>query len=168
MTLQPKNPRFVLLTPAGAAIALISFFLPWIKISCMGTSIYSGYDFGGIFWTIFASAAAILAGFFILSYYRSLKLLRTLVSFCILCAFAVVFYACITMAGGKRILLVKIGPDDVNLRLHVGSYGTIFGFLLSFVGSLFSDKQIIEPDTKPTDKEKKPLEAKPDEVLSQG
>lgn len=130
-----QNSRIkALLTPAGAAIAMISFFLPWIRISCLGKSSYGGYQFGGIFWIIFAMAALILIAYFALKLLKRLNLLRFIVIGCVIIATIVVVYGCLTVAGGKRILLIRLGPDDVNLRLHVGSYGTILGFIMALGG----------------------------------
>ena len=42
-SLQDPNSRFI--TPAGGVIALFSFFMPWVKVSCMGTTHkISGFD----------------------------------------------------------------------------------------------------------------------------
>jgi hypothetical protein len=125
----------IFLTPTGATIAAISFFLPWIRISCLGTRNYSGFDMGGLFWLVPTSAAFILIGFVVVSVLKRMSLARYVVPACTAIAAVAVAYACLTMPSGKRILLVKIGPDDVNLRLFFGAYSTILGFVLAVIGS---------------------------------
>lgn len=125
-----------LLTPAGGAIIAVCFFLPWIRISCMGTSVYSGSDFGGVYWAIFGGGVALIGGYFLLKRLRRTDYLMSLVAaVSIICA-AVIFYGILTISSGKRILLFRVGPEDVNLRFHVGSFGTLFGFILAWVGAL--------------------------------
>lgn len=115
---------------------MMSFFLPWIRISCLGKSSYAGYQFGGIFWIVFAMAALILIAYLALKQVNRLALLRSVVVCCVTIAAAVVVYGCFSVAGGKKILLFRLGPDDVHLRLHIGAYGTIVGFLLALYGSV--------------------------------
>ncbi len=131
-----NTPGFfrLLLTPAGAAIAIISFFLPWIQISCLGTSVYSGFDFGEIYWLVPSMAAIILGGYLLLRKSKRLNLLKILTIAATVVAIGVIVYGSITVAGGKRILLVKLGPDDVHLKIHVGGYGTFAGYLLAMIG----------------------------------
>ncbi len=68
--------RLIFLTPAGAAIAFVSFFLPWIQISCLGRSSYSGMDFGGIYWIVLLMSLAIFGAFFLLRKKKRLALLK--------------------------------------------------------------------------------------------
>ena len=135
----------VFLTPAGAGIAIVSFFLPWIQISCLGTSRYSGLDFGGIYWTVFAMAALMLLGFFLLWKLKRLDLLRTVALIAVTASFAVIFYGCLAMSGGKRVLLIHLGPDDVHLKLHAGGYGTIVGYVMAVAGTVLYKKPRGEP-----------------------
>jgi hypothetical protein len=123
------------LTPAGGAIVAICFFLPWIQISCLGTSIFSGADFGGVYWTIFGGGLALVAGYFLLRRTKRLEYLMSLVAAVSIISMAVIFYGIMTIAGGKRILFFRVGPDDVNLRFHVGSFGTLLGLVLAWIGA---------------------------------
>ena len=122
------------LTPIGGALIAICFFLPWIKISCMGTSTYSGAEFGGVYWILFAAGILICAAFAFLRRLKKSELMAKVVAFASIISTAVIVYGVLTVAGGKRILLVRVGPDDVNLRLHIGAYGTLLGFALAWIG----------------------------------
>ena len=53
------------LSPAGAGLVLICFFLPWVRVSCAGKEmIISGHTLGGVFWLVLGAAALSLAAFF--------------------------------------------------------------------------------------------------------
>ena len=128
----PKKGSFF--TPAGAGLIMISFFLPWMRISCMGTDSYSGQDIGGVYWLVFAMAAVIFVAFIILNRINRLDLLWRVVTAALIVSLAVIIYGCLEISGGKRVLLFKVGPGDVDMRLHVGGYGTILGYLLVGLG----------------------------------
>lgn len=129
-----SNQRALFLTPAGAAIAAISFFLPWIRISCLGTSSYSGMDFGGIYWIVLLMAIAIFGAYFLLRKFKRLHLLGIITAIATVVAWGVIAYGCLSVAGGKKILFVRLGPDDVHLKIHVGGYGTFLGYALALIG----------------------------------
>jgi predicted permease len=143
------DSRLLFFTPAGAAIAFLSFFLPWIQISCLGRSSYSGMDFGGIYWLVLLMAAVILGAFFLLRKLRRMDLLKTVTVGATIVACGVIVYGCFAIAGGKRILFVRLGPDDVNLRLHLGGYGTFLGYFLALVGVTARRRRHSQP-TQPT------------------
>jgi hypothetical protein len=126
--------RLIFLTPAGAAIAFISFFLPWIQISCLGRSSYSGMDFGGIYWIVLLMSVAILGAFFLFRKLKRLPLLKPVTIAATIIAWGVIIYGCVAIAGGKRILFFRLGPDSVHLKIHMGGYGTLFGYLLAILG----------------------------------
>jgi hypothetical protein len=126
--------RLIFLTPAGAAIAFISFFLPWIQISCLGRSSYSGMDFGGIYWIVLLMSVVILGAFFLLRKLKRLPLLKPVAIAATVIAWGVIIYGCIAIAGGKRILFFRLGPESVHLKIHMGGYGTLFGYLLAILG----------------------------------
>jgi hypothetical protein len=126
--------RLIFLTPAGAAIAFISFFLPWIQISCLGTSSYSGMDFGGIYWIVLVMSLTILGAFFLLRKLQRIKWLKLVTIGATVIAWGVIIYGCIAIAGGKKILFFRLGPDSVHLKIHMGGYGTLLGYLLAILG----------------------------------
>lgn len=126
--------KHLFLTPAGAALIAVCFFLPWIKISCMGTASYSGFDCGGVYWVLFIAGIEMFAAYFLLRRLKRINLLPTIVSASSVVSAAVIIYGVLTMASGKRILLIRVGPDDVNLRLQIGAYGTLLGYSMAWAG----------------------------------
>ncbi len=122
------------LTPAGGLLIAICFFLPWIKMSCMGTATYSGAQIGGIYWTLFIAGLLLVGAFYYLRRIKRFNFMPTVVSVISFVSTAVIVYGILTVAGGKRILLFRVGPDDVNLRLQIGAYGTLIGYVLAWAG----------------------------------
>ncbi len=102
----------------------------------MGTSSYSGSDFGGVYWAIFGGGLALIAGYFLLKKLSRADYLMSMVAAVSIVCAAVIFYGIMTISSGKRILVFRVGPEDVNLRFHVGSFGTLFGFVLAWIGAL--------------------------------
>jgi hypothetical protein len=135
--------RLIFLTPAGAAIAFISFFLPWIQISCLGTSSYSGMDFGSIYWIVLLMSVVIFGAFFLLRKLERLGLLKIVTIAATVVAAGVILYGCITMSSGKRILFFRLGPDDVHLKIHVGGYGTLLGYLMAILGVTWRHLKVV-------------------------
>lgn len=126
--------RLIFLTPAGAAIAFVSFFLPWIQISCLGRSSYSGMDFGGIYWIVLLTSGVIFGAFFLLRKLKRMDLLKFVTVAATMVAWGVIIYGCFSVAGGKKILFIRLGPDDVHLKIHLGGYGTFLGYALAVFG----------------------------------
>ncbi len=124
------------MTPVGGALIATCFFLPWIQISCLGTSTFSGAEIGGIYWTIFGGGVALVIGFFALRWFKRCEYAMSVVAAVSIVCLAVIFYGIFTIAGGKRVLFFRVGPDDVNLKFHIGSFGTILGLVLAWVGAL--------------------------------
>jgi hypothetical protein len=125
-----KNRKSLFFTPAGAGIAIISFFLPWVKLSCGGvTRSFTGADIGGYVWIVFASAITICAAFI-------LFLLAGKVRWSIPVTFtgAVAAYATILFR------LMEARKDeieflDIKLTLLYGGILTLLGFLVAVIGA---------------------------------
>jgi hypothetical protein len=133
-----KEDKKVFLTPVGAIIALICFFLPWVKVSCAKTlKSVSGAEVGGIFWLVFVAALLIIVAFF---YFRSKKQIGRSKAVAILgstAALVVVFIKYASLAWGQKNLLVKAGSKVIDCTIQVGAIGTVIGFILVIIGALF-------------------------------
>jgi hypothetical protein len=133
-----KEDKKVFLTPAGAIIALICFFLPWVKVSCAKTlKSVSGAEVGGIFWLVFVAALSIILAFF---YFRSKKQIgrsKVVAIFGSTGALVVIFIKYVSLVWGQKNLLIKAGSKVIDCTIQVGAIGTIIGFILAIIGSGF-------------------------------
>jgi len=137
------------LTPAGAAFALICFFLPWVEFSCDGKTrtSFSGVDiarYDGIFWLVLVAAIVILMAFF---YFRNQKQLihaRPIVALSSVAGLGVLIFKVINFFKGTQVLGQTIRPEDVGLSIQFGVIGTLIGFVLALIGTAF-----LEPVSDP-------------------
>jgi hypothetical protein len=133
---QNKEDKKVLLTPAGAILALICFFLPWVKVSCARTTkSFSGPEIGGIFWLVLVSALAIIVAFF---YFRSQKQLeksRPVAILSSIVALAVISIRYLSLAWEQKSVVAKAGSKVIDYTIQVGAIGTVIGFILAIAGS---------------------------------
>lgn len=133
-----KEDKKVFLTPVGAIIALICFFLPWVKVSCAKTlKSVSGAEVGGIFWLIFVAGLSIIVAFFYFRNKKQHEKSRPVAVFGSLVALAVIFIKYVSLAWGQKNLLVKAGTKVIDCTIQVGAIGTIIGFVLAIIGSGF-------------------------------
>jgi len=135
---QNKEDKKVLLTPAGAILALICFFLPWVKVSCARTTkSFSGPEIGGIFWLLLVSALAIIVAFF---YFRSQKQLeksRPVAILSSIVALAVIFIKYTSLAWEQKGMFAKAGSKVIDCTIQLGAIGTVIGFILAITGLFF-------------------------------
>ena len=118
-----------LLTPTGAIIAVIFFFLPWLKTSC-GT--VSGADIAKadeLIWLVFISALLIVIIYF---GYNNIKRLSKAVPFVLL--LSAIGLGIIFIKGAD---LAKQLPRRSGLTVGIGLIGTIIGFILAIIGVAF-------------------------------
>lgn len=130
---QKEKSRLV--SPLGAVLALICFFMPWMKISCIGDPKYiSGADIGGAFWIVFCSAALILLIFIYFDSKNNLNSAKILTVLASLVGLIFIAYKLISFLNGVDTGFGKIKPEDVGFKMQAGGLGTIFGLLLSLFG----------------------------------
>jgi uncharacterized membrane protein len=135
---ETKENKKLFLTPAGALIVLICFFLPWVKVSCAGrVKNVSGAEIGGIFWLVLVSALAIIVAFF---YFRSQKKIEKSRPVAIpgsLLVLAVIFIKYVSLAWGQKSVFAKAGSKVIDCTIQLGAIGTVIGFVMTIIGSLF-------------------------------
>lgn len=112
------------ITPGGAGIAAICFFMPWVK-AC-GQSV-SGDKMGGIFWVVFFAAIAIVGAFFFFRSKNEVEKTKPV--------------AIIASIISLLILIVKYLEARKQLGgiidFEIGAIGTVVGFALSIIGVAF-------------------------------
>lgn len=125
------------LVPTGAGIAIICFFLPWIKFSCGPgiTKTASGQELGGIFWLVFTAAILILGSFIFFKYSGEIKNAKPFALWGSLVAIGIIIFKYIEFRNGATSDIGFIKPEDLGLTIAYGGYGTLVGFLLSLYGS---------------------------------
>ncbi len=131
------KPFASLATPAGAAIAAICFFLPWIEASCGPVTVRAnGARIGGIFWLVLTAAVLIMVSCLVLQRRGKLLWLRNITLGCSACALIIILYKFFdTFFSGK----VNLNISDAGSVLRFGAFGTIFGFLLAVLGAVYLD-----------------------------
>jgi hypothetical protein len=121
-----KEDKKFFLTPAGAMVILICFFLPWVKVSCGRTvKSFSGSQIGGIVWLVFVAALAIIAAFFYFRNRKQIEKSKPVAIFGSIVAFGVIFIKYAGLAWGQKNLLVKAGSKVINCTIQIGGIGTI-------------------------------------------
>jgi len=132
------------ITPAGAILALLCFFLPWVKFSCAGsTQIVSGMKLAqdeGLLWLVFIAALVILGVYF---YMRSKNTVWKSKRYTLIgCGVAVlvIVYEFIDFLTGVDTEFGRIKPSDVGFTLQFGFFGTLLGFILAAVGAYMLPK----------------------------
>jgi hypothetical protein len=126
---------FPFLTPAGAGISLICFFLPWVKVSCATITVEaSGARIGGIFWLVFAVALLILISFFYFHFQKQPLTAKLIALFGSALSILVILYKFISSFSGDS---ADIKFSDFNSVICPGAFGEFIGFILVLLGAIF-------------------------------
>lgn len=133
----------VYISPVGALIALICFFLPWAKFSCDHTvTIKSGAQLGDEFWLVFVAALVIIAAFYIFKSQRQIGKSRLIVIVSSIIAVAVMIIKYAALVGKLRNEL-DMTPEQIGLSIEFGAFGTILGFIVALIGVPFLRSQTL-------------------------
>jgi hypothetical protein len=133
---RPKSKYLEYLSPAGAAIVLICFFLPWLHVSCGAKKmILRGSSMGGIFWLVFASAVLILAAYLYFKKRGKAEHARFFFLIGSITALVILIYKYITVALNPDIPFY-IPERMIGFELKPGALGTILGLLMAFGGGI--------------------------------
>ena len=133
-----QNSRFI--TPAGGIVALLCFFLPWVKFDCSGTTVtLSGFEIatqGQLNLTTLALVAAVAIigiSLYMLKEQTPWKSrLPVLISSGI--GLGCLFFGFLRLNTGVDTGLGKISLKELEASFQFGVFGTIIGFILSIVG----------------------------------
>ena len=129
----------IFLTPAGAGIAVICFFLPWVRVSCGTVTVEaSGARIGGIFWAVFAVAIAIFVTFFFFWKIRRLLKIKLPVIIGAVFSITILFYKFFDAFGRNA---ADINLSDLGGAVRYGAVGEVLGFLAVIVGIIFNDER---------------------------
>jgi len=124
------------MTPSGAGLALLCFFLPWAEVSCVGqTKTISGADLGGQFWIVFVVAAIALCSFFYFNNIKALSKAKPIIIIASIIGLGFLGFKIYQFDQGIDTGFGKIKLSDIGFNPQFGSIGTLLGFLMAFVGS---------------------------------
>lgn len=122
-------------TPAGAAIAVICFFLPWVEASCGPVTVRAnGPRIGGIFWLVLAAAIVILVTFPYFWKRRQWFWLKVVTLAASAAGVIIILYKFFDVFSSGK---VSLKLTDIASILRIGSFGTILGFVLAALGAFY-------------------------------
>jgi len=136
---QKDGKRFI--TPSGAGLAAICFFMPWMRAcgqDVSGFQIANGGE--SALWLVLIAAIAIVVGFFIYDGQNKLKDLKPIV----------------IVGAGVSLLILLFKYSEFNkqgggmFEMKFGSVGTILGFGASLFGLLFLEDTVTTTAVQPT------------------
>ncbi|MDR3580066.1 MAG: zinc ribbon domain-containing protein [Oryzomonas sp.] len=132
-----QSPIVNMISPSGAGLALLCFFLPWMEVSCVGqTKTISGADIGGEFWIVFIAALVALGAYL---YFKNLNMLKTaqpIITLASLVGIGFLMYKLLKVNSGVDTGFGKLTLADFGFKPQIGIYGTVLGFLMSLLGSI--------------------------------
>jgi Ca2+/Na+ antiporter len=138
-----KEDKRIFLTPAGAMIALICFFLPWVKISCgRTTKSFSGPDIGGIFWLVLIAALVMVLAFFYFRRKNQPQKSKYVAILGTIMALLAVIVRYVSLVYGQNSIWVKAGTKAVRFKVQMGAIGTLFGLVLVMIGAVLMKTHI--------------------------
>ncbi len=124
------------LSPSGALLALVCFFLPWGRFSCMGMRRrMSGAQLGGAYWIIATACVAILVAILYFASRRQLHRARPIVFLSSLAAIVFFVIRSIGIAKGQETGYGRVTGDDIGVRTLPAVFGTVVGLVAALVGS---------------------------------
>jgi uncharacterized membrane protein len=131
-----------LLTPTGAGIAAVCFFLPWVQFSCGGYSRrVSGADIAGgdsSLWIVFGAAVVIIGAYLVFKAQRRVAASRPITILSSLAGAALLIFKGIEFSQPQQTMFGRISPQDLGLSIQPGALGTLAGFGLAFLGALLT------------------------------
>ncbi len=127
---EKKDNAANFITPGGAGLAAICFFLPWIR-GCDKTM--SGADMGGAFWLVFLAAIAILAAFFIFRSNNEEEKTKPVAIICSLLGIGVLLWKYVEVKNQFREL-------SAFIQIEIGAYGTVIGLAAALFGAAFLEE----------------------------
>ncbi len=136
-----KSSGSAMISPAGAAIAAICFFLPWVKLSCAPEPM-SGAQLGGILWLALIAALAILV---VVPLYKSRGRAgdaRPIVLISALVGLGVMAYKAIQIFGGQA-------AQQLGAQVQFGAIGSALGLLVALGGAGALENELQVEDSGP-------------------
>ncbi len=132
-----KNTLAAWLSPAGAALILVCFFLPWLEVHCSGKKIIgSGLFFAqkaAPLWLIPAFAVLVILFFILHRKGLSLTWFKILIMGLAALGIVMLVFTYMTIEQKLSGFIVK---RITNYQIKSGLFGTAIGFLLVIISAL--------------------------------
>jgi uncharacterized oligopeptide transporter (OPT) family protein len=130
--------KSVWVSPIGAVITLIGFFLPWVRFSYDGKEILqSGAQLGGGHWLIFVAALIVFGAVVIFRRLNRVDSARPLAMALSLIGMGWAFFAYFSARNGLATSVGIIRPEEAGLTLLFGAVISFLGLVVALLGSLF-------------------------------
>ncbi len=142
-----QSPLLSFISPSGAGLALLCFFLPWMEVSCVGqTKSISGADIGGEFWVVFIAAMIVLGTYLYFSNIKMLSKAKPIIIVSSLVGIGFLAFKFWKVNSGIDTGFGKMTLSDIGFKLQLGGFGTIIGFIMALVGGMdLSDADALVP-----------------------
>ena len=135
-----------MLTPAGAGLSTISFFLPWVSFSCSGIERNaSGYDLASQsseYWIVLIGAAFILGLYLAFQKSEDKKQVKVGTIAISVISIGVMIYGYVKseIIGFDSGFGTKIKGSDIGLSVQLGAISTVIGFILAAMGTKYLEE----------------------------
>ncbi len=151
----PDNPASYI-SPAGAAFAVICFFMPWAGFSACGISKdFSGSEiasYDGSLWLVPLMGIVSIGTYFFFKNKKMLFKARPFIIGSSALALLFLFYKYNSIPSGPNVLGHQVTASDFGIQLRFGSVATIIGFMIAVVGCVFMSRAIVSANqVMPTD-----------------
>jgi hypothetical protein len=136
---RPPRPRYrELISPAGAGLVAICFFLPWLRVSCGSKDVtLSGSGIGGAFWMILGAAIVALVTSIICRKKVGAALHRAVLLFCALFSAGILAYKYVAVAADPDIPFY-IPSSMVKFEFRPGAIGVLLGLSMVSIGAFLA------------------------------
>ncbi len=132
------RPRCLFVGPAGAALLVVCFFLPWARFSCgpgLGRTI-SGPLLGNVAWLALVAGLVLIGAFALLWRVGRLHLAWPLPAAAAIVAILSIASDLDKLTGCIHVGFTRLKPASLSVHLRPGGVGVIAGLILLLFGTV--------------------------------
>ncbi|GEM_PF-1674334 len=135
------------ISPTGAGIAAVCFFLPWLEVSCNVVNTHSKYVSGadltkadGSLWLLLFAALTIIGAFAVCKLQNRVWKSRIVILIISIIALGYMLIKAVAVQSELNRMPNFGGFNPVQIKPQIGLLGIIFGFIASLIGCAFLSK----------------------------
>ncbi len=133
-----RNRRSCWICPFGECLVVVSFFLPWMEVSCsehIGISV--GVEVGGMYWCIFGLSIIVMLACYYFRKLRQSENAKFLILVGTLLSMAIFIYEFIDIHTSSTVSFFgyDLLRDEIDLRYLYGYFLMFAGLLISLAGA---------------------------------